>query len=71
MEYSIYVRIATQFMNDNYSGLEVLKKYNPSVEEKLHEYMLKIMLKEYPDDVKKAMKLNKDFCSRFISAQRK
>jgi len=70
MDYSTYVRIAKQFMDENYGGLDVLKKQNLYVENELHSYMHKIVMARYTNDPKTGIKINQEFKARFINSLR-
>ena len=70
MDYSTYVSIATQFMNENYGGLVALKKQNLHVENELHKYMHKFVLAEYNNDPKMGIKVNQEFKARLINSLR-
>ena len=68
MEYSIFKRIVTRYIEENYDGLEVLSKYNKPVQDKIHEYIYPILKGEYGDtleDVKKAIKICQEYENRF------
>lgn len=70
MDYSVYVRIATQFVCENYGGLDILKKQNLHIENELHSYMHKFVMAEYISDPKMGIKVNQEFKTRFINSLR-
>lgn len=60
MDYTIFKRLATQYVEENHGGLSVLSTYNKLVQDKVHIHMLKLMLAECGQDAKEIQKTIKE-----------
>ena len=60
MSYSTFKRLATQYVEENHGGLSVLSTYNKLVQDKVHTYMLKLMLAECGQDGKEIQNTMKE-----------
>lgn len=69
MEYSIYKKLATKYVEENHGGLNVLSSYNPYVRDKVLTHMTNLMLAECGQDIKekqKAITESKKHAKRFF-----
>ena len=60
MDYLTFKKLVTKYVEDNYDGgLSVLKTYNKSVQDKVHSYIINLMLKDCSHDFKEQQKVMK------------
>lgn len=74
MEYSIYERLAEQYIIEQHGSLDDLKSYNYMLEEETLNYMLNQLLQycsSDPNEIKNAMNINREYWKQFIGKDRK
>ena len=74
ISYNTYEQKAHEFITSKYGSIDILKTYNKSVQDELHEYMLRFLRSLEPDmtanQIKEIMHKNKEWGKRFINSYR-
>ena len=56
MDYTTFKKLAIRYVEEHYEDISILSIYNSHVREKIHTYMVKLMLSECDQNIQKQQK---------------